>query len=160
MDLARSLPLLAGRCALAQSSQSQHKRLYVGVGRSNTSCPIAHGEKHHLFLGQDFATRSRAMPSLRPPLFGQHFETDSRDTVGPDFRALRQRLKACPFRNGSNRPKADLWLLVTPTMRRADRPISFLRTVGSCYSEDLWSFVAWQSSFSECSSPWTATSTT
>ena len=41
-----------------------------------------------------------------------------------------------------------IWLLVTPTMRRADRVhLKFLRNVGSCYSEQpRWRFVAWPSS--------------
>jgi len=71
-------------------------RLYVSVGRSNTNWPIAHGENHHVFLGQDFAMGSRAMPSLRPPLFGQHVETDFRDSRAL-IPGLRQRLKTYTY---------------------------------------------------------------
>src|SRR5215469_16343676 len=98
-------------------------RLYVSVGRSNTNWPIAHGENHHLFWGQDFATESRPMPSLRPPLFGQHLETDFRDgALISGLTSAPQNLSAM----AATGPKADLWLLVTPTMRRTDCPISFL----------------------------------
>jgi hypothetical protein len=50
-------------------------------------------KNHHLFLGQDFATRSRAMPSLRPPLFWPNILRPTFETLRALIFSLRQRLK-------------------------------------------------------------------
>ena len=72
-------------------------------------------------LGQDFATVPRSMPTPPPWLFGLHSETDFRDAADLDFGAFCLRLKTYPFCNGSNRPEADSWLLVTRQCDVLDR---------------------------------------